>query len=44
MLILKNATAVQLEPAFVKEGLDIVIEKGLIKEIGSNHQGKYPNA
>ena len=44
MLILKNATAVQLEPAFVKEGLDIVIEKGLIKEIGSNLQGKYPNA
>ncbi|WP_413701815.1 putative aminohydrolase SsnA [Psychromonas sp. KJ10-10] len=44
MLILKNATAVQLEPAFVKEGLDIVIEKGMIKEIGSNLHSKYANA
>lgn len=44
MLLLKNATAVQLEPTFVKEGVDIVIEKGLIKEVGINLQSKYPSA
>ncbi|MGL1957549.1 MAG: putative aminohydrolase SsnA [Colwellia sp.] len=44
MLILKNATAVQLEPAFVKEGIDIAIENGLIKEVGINLQSKYASA
>ena len=44
MLILKNATAVQFEPAFVKHGVDIVIENGLIKEVGSNLSSQYPAA
>lgn len=44
MLILKNATAVQFEPALVKHGIDIVIQNGLIKEVGSNLSSKYPAA
>lgn len=44
MLILKNATLVQFEPASVSEGQDIVIEGTLIKEVGSNLSAKYPQA
>lgn len=44
MLILKNATAVQFEPAMVKEGMDIAIENGVIKEIGLNLSRQYPSA
>jgi len=44
MLILKNATAVQLEPALIKESFDIVLDGGVIKAIGSNLAGNYPGA
>ncbi len=44
MLILKNATAVQLEPALIKESVDIVLDGGVIKAIGSNLAGNYPGA
>jgi putative selenium metabolism protein SsnA len=44
MLILKNATAVQFEPAMVKEGVDIAIENGVIKTIGLNLSCQYPDA
>lgn len=44
MLILKNATAVQFEPALIKEGVDIVLDGGVIKEVGSNLAGNYPGA
>ena len=32
MLILKNVTAVQFEPAWVQHGIDIAIEGSLIKD------------
>ncbi|MGL6314844.1 putative aminohydrolase SsnA [Vibrio sp. WXL103] len=44
MLILTNATAVQFEPALVREGTDIAIDNGVILEVGSNLAHKYPNA
>jgi len=44
MIVLKNATAVQFEPALVKAGVDIVIDNGLIKDVGSNLSSKYPGA
>ncbi|MFC5079927.1 5-methylthioadenosine/S-adenosylhomocysteine deaminase [Vibrio thalassae] len=44
MLIIKNATAVQMEPAFIKEGIDIAIENDLIVEVGESLSAKYPNA
>ncbi|MCW8333579.1 putative aminohydrolase SsnA [Vibrio paucivorans] len=44
MLIIKNATAVQMEPAFIKEGIDIAIENDLIIEVGESLGAKYPNA
>ena len=44
MLLLKNATAVQFEPALIKEGVDIAIENGVIKEVGSNLSPQYPDA
>lgn len=44
MLLLKNATAVQFEPALIKESVDIVIDGGVIKEVGSNLVVKYPDA
>jgi len=44
MLVLKNATIAQFEPAYVKEGVDIAIENGLIKEVGANLAAKYPAA
>jgi len=44
MIILTNATAVQFEPSLVKQGVDIAINKGLIKEVGSNLAAKYPEA
>lgn len=34
MFILKNVTAVQLEPTLVLEGVDIAIEGSLIKAVG----------
>lgn len=44
MIILKNVTAVQLEPAQVQSGVDIAIEGSLIKEVGANLAAKYPHA
>ncbi|MFT5880319.1 MAG: putative selenium metabolism protein SsnA [Moritella sp.] len=44
MLILKNATAVQIEPALIREGVDIVIEGSVIKDVGPNLCAKYPDA
>lgn len=44
MLILKNATAVQFEPALIKEGVDIAIDNGVIKEVGPNLSTQYPGA
>lgn len=44
MLLLKNATAVQFEPTFIKHGVDIVIENSLIKAIGSNLSSQFPSA
>ncbi|MCW8331175.1 putative aminohydrolase SsnA [Photobacterium sp. SDRW27] len=44
MLLLKNATAVQFEPALIKESVDIVIDGGVIKEVGSDLAAKYPDA
>ncbi len=44
MLLLKNATAVQFEPAFIKEGVDIAIDGSTIKEVGANLSMKYPDA
>lgn len=44
MLLLKNATAVQFEPALIKEGVDIVLDGDLIKEVGSDLSAKYPDA
>ena len=39
--LIKNATAVEFEPSSVKEGVDIIIEDTLIKEVGKNLGGKY---
>ncbi|WP_431222822.1 putative aminohydrolase SsnA [Serratia sp. L9] len=44
MLILTNATAVQLDPATVQESIDIAIEGALIKEVGHGLAAKYPQA
>lgn len=44
MLLLKNATAIQMNPTFIKEGIDIVIDGSLIKEVGKNLTDKYPQA
>ncbi|WP_299014104.1 putative aminohydrolase SsnA [uncultured Photobacterium sp.] len=44
MLLLRNATAVQFEPALIKEGVDIVIDGGEIKEVGTDLVAKYPDA
>ncbi|MEI6859712.1 MAG: putative aminohydrolase SsnA [Shewanella sp.] len=44
MILLKNATAVQFEPCFVKENVDILIDGTTIKEMGSNLHSKYPQA
>ncbi|VTR30712.1 putative chlorohydrolase/aminohydrolase [Serratia fonticola] len=44
MLILTNATGVQLDPASVQPGIDIVIEGTLIKEVGQGLAAKYPQA
>ncbi|MCP4298169.1 MAG: chlorohydrolase, partial [Proteobacteria bacterium] len=41
MTLIKNATAVQFEPSSVKEGVDIVIENALIKEVGKDLERKY---
>ena len=42
MLVLKNVTAVQIEPASVQSGVDIAIEGSLIKEVGAGLAAKYP--
>jgi putative selenium metabolism protein SsnA len=44
MKILTNVTAVQFEPALVKESTDIAVEGGVIVEVGSNLSEKYPTA
>lgn len=44
MFILKNVTAVQLEPTRVLEGVDIAIEGTLIKAVGPNLRALYPEA
>ncbi len=44
MLILKNVTAVQFEPASVRENVDIAIDGAEIREVGSNLSTKYPGA
>ncbi|MGF1700316.1 putative aminohydrolase SsnA [Photobacterium makurazakiensis] len=44
MLLLKNATAVQYEPALIKENVDIVTDGSIIKEVGANLSAKYPEA
>lgn len=44
MLILTNATAVQLNPATVQSGIDIAIEGALIKEVGHGLAARYPQA
>ncbi|SQH77703.1 putative chlorohydrolase/aminohydrolase [Shewanella benthica] len=44
MILLQNATAVQFEPCFVKEGVDILIDGTTIKEVGPNLRSKYPQA
>ena len=44
MLILKNVTAVQFEPARVQTAVDVVIEGSLIKEVGAGIAAKYPQA
>ncbi len=36
MLLIKNATAVEFEPAKITEGVDILVENDLIKEVGTN--------
>ncbi len=44
MLIISNATAVQFEPALIKEGVDIAIENDVIVDVGESLSNKYPNA
>ncbi|NYA43059.1 putative aminohydrolase SsnA [Serratia fonticola] len=44
MLILTNATGVQLDPASVQHGIDIAIEGALIREVGQGLAVKYPQA
>ena len=44
MLVLKNVTAVQIEPASVQSGVDIAIEGSLIKEVGAGLAAKYTTA
>lgn len=44
MLILKNVTAVQFEPARVQSGVDVAIEGSLIKEVGIGLATKFPQA
>lgn len=44
MIILKNATTVELHPGKVETGIDIVIEGTTIKEVGKGVASKYSNA
>ncbi|AKM46728.1 putative aminohydrolase SsnA [Edwardsiella anguillarum] len=44
MLILKNVTAVQFEPARVLEGVDIAIDGAEIRAVGDNLRAQYPEA
>jgi putative selenium metabolism protein SsnA len=42
MLVLKNACVLQFQPPAVKEGTDILIDKGVIVDIGKNVAEKHP--
>lgn len=44
MILLKNITAVEFEPAFLAEGMDIVIDESEIIAIGQNLSSQYPQA
>lgn len=44
MLLLKNVTAVQFNPAKVEQGVDILIDGDLIKAIGKDLAAQYPDA
>lgn len=44
MLILKNVTAVQFEPALVREGIDIAIDGAEIRAVGDNLHAQFPDA
>jgi putative selenium metabolism protein SsnA len=44
MLILRNATAVQLAPAMLREAVDIAIEGDLIVAVGNDLLARYPQA
>ncbi|RAT11830.1 MULTISPECIES: putative aminohydrolase SsnA [Lonsdalea] len=44
MLILRNATAVQFEPVWVEEGVDIAIEGAAIVAVGNALTARYPAA
>lgn len=39
MILIKNATALEFQPPSVREGVDILLEGGIIKELGSNLSG-----
>jgi putative selenium metabolism protein SsnA len=43
MLVLKNASILQFYPSKLESGLDIIIDEGLIKEVGPNVALKYIN-
>ncbi|WP_108650536.1 putative aminohydrolase SsnA [Dongshaea marina] len=44
MLLLKNATLVEFAPARVQEGMDILLEGDLIKDVGNQLESTYPTA
>ena len=44
MFILTNATALQFEPAQIRENIDIVIDNGTILDIGHDLVKSYPHA
>lgn len=44
MLLLKNCTAVELSPASVRRGMDMVIEGSVIIAVGKNLAADYPSA
>lgn len=42
MLILKNATITEFEPAGIREGVDIAIEGDKIAAVGNGLHSRYP--
>ncbi len=44
MLILKNATITEFEPAQIREGTDIAIEGDKIAAVGNGLHSRYPGA